>query len=169
MIDGLDGGGELPISCSLQHLFGESGLTWPALRMGSVLFLGVVLFRPSITFKNWIRLQVTREFRPLNLNLVYNPGWRVHSWVWRKSTTQRSDSVWAALQNSRFSSLALDVKVSSHSFLLDVSCQSVLYFSTAAAVENSCGVFDDLMGKVFYWIWSPVWWSIGGKASATIY
>lgn len=31
-------------------------LTWPALRMGSELFLGVVMVRLAVAFENWPRL-----------------------------------------------------------------------------------------------------------------
>lgn len=52
----------------------------------------------------------------------------------------------AALRNqSRFFSLALDVKFGSHSFLIALSFWSVLHFITRAAAENCSGLwFDEL-------------------------
>lgn len=47
-----------------------------------------------------------------------------------------SDTVRPELQNSRFFSLALDVKFNSHSFLLALSFWSVLHFITTAAAET---------------------------------
>lgn len=87
--------------------------------------------------------KVTWEFKPLSWNLESNLGWRLRSRVWRKSTT--SSIVGAALWNqSRFFSLALDVKFGSHSFLMALSVWSVLHFITRAAVENCSGLwFDD--------------------------
>lgn len=47
-----------------------------------------------------------------------------------------SDTVRLELQNSRFFSLALDVKFSSHTFLLALSFWSVVHFIAAAAAET---------------------------------
>lgn len=60
----MDFGGVVSIVCS-QSLVPFSAclgnLTWPALRMGSGLFLGVVLVAPAAAFENWPRLLKLHE------------------------------------------------------------------------------------------------------------
>lgn len=120
--------GVLPISCSICWLCGASGATWPALRMGSVLFLGVVFLR-MVTASWELAPSVTWEWRA---GMPSGP---------RGSQTAleevNSAALRAALQNGRFFSLALDVKFSSHSFLfLALYFCSVLHFTTTAAAET---------------------------------
>lgn len=73
-------------------------LTWPALGMGSELFLGGCFGQADCCVQELASAaKVTWEFKPLSSNLESNLGWRLHGSVWRKSTTQRSDVVRAAL------------------------------------------------------------------------
>lgn len=111
----------LPISCSILCLRGASGLTWPALRMGSALFLGVVCIKMTAFWElaAWVTWEVRAGVRP----------WSAGS----QMEEVNSDTVRPELQNSRFFSLALDVKFISHSFLLAPSFWSVLHFITTAA------------------------------------
>lgn len=97
--------------------------TWPALWMGSVLFLGLVFIKMVTAF--WeLAPSITWELRAGILPGRFTDG------------SRGSDTLRSALQKSRFFSLALDVKFSSHSFLLARSFWSGLHFITTAAVET---------------------------------
>lgn len=94
------GGGErsaFPISCSFSACLVESDLAGAqdqirAISGGCFGHAGCYISALAPAAK------VTRELRPPSWDLESNLGCRLHGWVWRKSTTQRSDVVRAALQ-----------------------------------------------------------------------
>lgn len=142
MIDGLWGWWAWLCSQSLVPFSACLGnLTWPALRMGSELFRGVVLVTLAAEFEIWPRLLKLHESSSLwvqTWNLISADDCTVRSAG--SQQLREANTVRTVLQNqNRFLSLALDVKFGSHSFLMALSFWSVLHFSTTAAVEN-CSV-----------------------------
>lgn len=113
MIDGLWGKASMLCSQSLVPFSTYLGNpTWPALRMGSGLFLGLCSVRLATAFEIWPRLIKLHESSSLssrNLRLILAHGC--------KAGLRGSQQLQAAVQKqSRFFSLALDVKFGSHSF-----------------------------------------------------
>lgn len=131
--------GVLPISCPILCLCGASGPTWPALRMGSALFLGVVFVKMVRAF--W--------------ELAPSVRWELRAGIWSWLVGSQmgleevnSDTLRPGLQNSRFFSLALDVKFSLHSFLLALS-----FFLVCSSFHHRSSCWNpDLVSLMIWWV-----------------
>lgn len=112
--------GVVSMVCSQSLVLSYLGnLTWPALRMGSELFLGVVMVRLAAAFENWPRLIKLHDSSSLwveTQSLLLAEGCTVGS---GGSQQLRRALLWGLRfkTRSRFFSLALDVKFGSHTFL----------------------------------------------------
>lgn len=146
------GGGEhgvLPFSCSL--LFGESDLA--STPNGIRAISGGCYGQPGCCVRELAQAdKVTWQFKPPNWNPVSTRGWRLHSRVWRKSTTQATDSalLWGLhfKTRSRFFSLALDVKFASHTFL-----RGLFFISSPQQLEKTVRLFDLICREC---LWSQI-------------
>lgn len=132
----MDFGGVVSMVCSQSLVLSYLGnLTWPALRMGSELFLGVVMVRLAAVLENWPRLIKLHDSSSLRVETQYlllAEGCTVGS---GGSEQLRRALLWGLhfKTQSRFFSLALDVKFGSHTFLVAlffVACSSFHHHSS---------------------------------------